>query len=135
MTKQVHAFLLALRRVPIAAWSRCGDAIPGTDPTDDPLAPTAAATDDRPRVRTAWIRLRTALAGMPEVEVRIRRRVDEELAPCEGIAPRAACARMRAAAYLAAAALATRHLLSPADFQTLYAPFGSLIPMPHGEVH
>lgn len=129
MPEPVHAFLTALRRVPIGAWHRCAEACDWMVGADEPLAaPPAALGSATPEARRAWERLCAALGTMPGLAARIRCRVDDELSVCDGIASAGAAARMRVAAQLAAAALAARPLLAAHDFERLYAPFAWLVP-------
>ena len=101
-------FLYGLRRIPIAAWSRC----------DETLTDLALQR-----------RLRAALDRVPRLEARIRRRVDHVLAACDGIAPSEVVVRMRAAACLAAGALAVRSALTREEFARLYGAFATLAPI------
>jgi hypothetical protein len=134
----VAAFLHTLRRVPIAAWDRCAAGFTGAALGADPLLPPAATPGAAPAAAgaapAAWEHLAAAIDTMPGVAARIRQRVDDHLAACEGIATAAATARMRAAAHLAAAALAARPLLSEREFDAFYAPFAGLIPPARAEL-
>ncbi len=105
---QVMTFLYGLRRIPFAAWSRC---------------------DETPTDLALQTRLHTALDSVPQLEARIRRRVDHVLAACDGIAPSDVVARMRAAACLAAGALAVRSALTRDEFARLYGAFATLAPL------
>lgn len=109
MAAQVLLFLSRLRRIPLSSWDQCADG------RTDMEAPRA--------------RLSAALGTMPEVTARIVRRIDEELTVAEGILTPDAVDRMRASARQAACALAARPSLAPSDFERLYAPFATVIPL------
>jgi hypothetical protein len=132
MTPQVAAFLERLRRIPAEAWATAAD-------RDPHIAPADAATDDGQRAmqflrdletdQLARARLRDVMEAMPDVVRRIRRRVDEDLTVLDGIASKVSLSRMRRSARLAACALAARPHLSVAEFERLYRPFRTLIPL------
>lgn len=108
MSADVARFLTMLHRIPIDAWWRGAESAPCADDA-------------------AWARLDAVMDTMPEVRARIRRRIDHEIAVCEGFAGPAVTTPMRAAAWIAAEALAARALLTPGEFARLYAPFATLI--------
>ena len=132
MSNQVIGFFHQLRRIPIEAWYRFADADPhvaGDErPRDSSLTPAIQLLLESQADQMARARLREVMETMPGVVQRIRRRIDDELAVIDGIAPPAAVARMRRAARLAACAVAARPFLSPAEFERLYRPFRMLIP-------
>lgn len=129
MTAQVNTFITLLRRVPISAWCQ--------SITEHGVASQWATAElvlsgempSRRATEGARVRLREILGTMPGVANRIRRRVGEIAAACEGIAPCESTAGMRLAAQVAAAAIAASTQLSPAEFDELYAPFQELIPL------
>ena len=132
MSSQVISFFHHLRRVPIETWLRFADADPhvaGDErPRDTSLTPAVQLLLESQADRLARARLREVMETMPGAVQRIRRRIDDELAAIEGIAPAHAVTRMRRAARLAACAVAARPSLSPAEFERLYRPFRMLIP-------
>ena len=132
MSAQVISFFHHLRRIPIETWHRFADADPHVAGDERPreagLTPALHLLLEAQADQMARARLREVMETMPGVVQRIRRRIDDELAVIEGIAPALAVARMRRAARLAACAVAARPLLAPAEFERLYRPFRMLIP-------
>ena len=133
MTPQVAAFLERLRRIPAEAWATAADRDPHI------AAPADASSDDGQRAmqflrdletdQLARARLRDVMESMPDVVRRIRRRVDEDLTVLDGIASKVSLSRMRRSARLAACALAARPHMSATEFERLYRPFRTLIPL------
>ena len=116
----LREFFTRLRKVPLSAWIDA--AVPFADvrgEDDFESGPTAAAR----------ARLRAIVDRMPAGLTLAKARVQDYAGVAEGFAPHGVVSRMKRVALTAALALIARPHLSKSDFERLYKPFSSLIPV------
>jgi hypothetical protein len=131
MTRQVLGFYARLARLPLDDWSSVSHPVARVRATPAELEVAIAEPDAESleSVAAARARLRAVMDTLPGPLTRAKRRVRGIIGVAEGIVPPSAQARMQRSALIAVLALIARPHLSEEDFELLYRPFASLIPL------
>ena len=131
MTRHVLAFYARLARLPLDDWSGVSQAVARVRATLDELEVAVAEPDAESleAAAAARARLRVVMDALPGPLTRAKRRVRGIASVAEGIVAPGAQARMERVALIAVLALIARPHLSAEDFELLYRPFSSLIPL------
>lgn len=119
----VQRFSERLRHVPIGRWAELADRVTLSRSADAPYA------DDPNATAAARARLREIADGMPGAVTRVRGRILELVSCAEGFFRPDVLRRMKKVALTAALALTARPYLAPEEFDRLYEPFASTIPL------
>lgn len=118
----VQRFSERLRHMPLGVWAELAERV-NVHLADAPASREANAS------AAARARLREIADQMPGAVVRVRGRVLELIACAEGFLRPDVLVRMKKVALTAAIALAARPQLASEEFDRLYAPFASAIPL------
>lgn len=118
----VQRFSERLRHMPLGVWAELAERV-NVHLADAPASREASAS------AAARARLREIADEMPGAVVRVRGRVLELISCAEGFLRPEVLVRMKKVALTAAIALAARPQLASEEFDRLYAPFASAIPL------
>lgn len=120
--QSVHRFSERLRHMPLGVWAELAERV------NVHLA-DAHGSREQSATAAARARLREVADEMPGAVVRVRGRVLELISCAEGFLRPEVLGRMKKVALTAAIALAVRPHLAREEFDRLYAPFASAIPV------
>ena len=131
MTRQVLAFYSRLSKLPLDDWSSVSHTMPRVraSPVDIFVAMTEPDDDSLEAAAAARARLRAVMDTMPGALARAKNRVRSISGVAEGLVADGTLARMQRVALIAVLALIARPHLSADDFDCLYRPFATLIPV------